>query len=206
MAIDSNFLAFLVPAALALVVAALALPGKARVERDPSTAYRRGRRALVNIASLFALVMGLVLTLLGGTQELETVVDGLNMVHIGGISLIVMAAVLLVASSGIRRQVKQAGRGAEEIVLDVAAVRRAPAPMGGAPPPAQGPPRLAQRPPPPYADQRPPPSRRPPPQYADQPPRRDLPPRPSPPPRDGRVPPPPRVERRPPPPRHPPPE
>lgn len=206
MAIDSNFLAFLVPAALALVVAALALPGKARVERDPSTAYRRGRRALVNIASLFALVMGLVLTLLGGTQELETVVDGLNMVHIGGISLIVMAAVLLVASSGIRRQVKQAGRGAEEIVLDVAAVRRAPAPMGGAPPPAQGPPRLAQRPPPPYADQRPPPSRRPPPQYADQPPRRDLPPRPAPPPRDGRVPPPPRVERRPPPPRHPPPE
>jgi len=206
MAIDSNFLAFLVPAALALVVAALALPGKARVERDPSTAYRRGRRALVNIASLFALVMGLVLTLLGGTQELETVVDGLNMVHIGGISLIVMAAVLLVASSGIRRQVKQAGRGAEEIVLDVAAVRRAPAPMGGAPPPAQGPPRLAQRPPPPYADQRPPPSRRPPPQYADQPPRRDLPPRPSPPPRDGRVPPPPRVERSPPPPRHPPPE
>jgi len=199
MAIDSNFLAFLVPAAMALVVAALALPGKARVERDPSTAYRRGRRALVNIASLFALVMGLVLSLLGGTQELETVVDGLNMVHIGGISLIVMAVALLAASSGIRRQVKQAGRGAEEIVLDVAAVRRAPAPVGGAPPPAQ-------RPPPPYADQRPPPAQRPPPPYADQLPRRDLPPRPAPPPRDGHVPPPPRVERRPPPPRRPPPE
>jgi hypothetical protein len=166
-----------------------------------------------------AMLMGLILALLGSTQDVETLVVGLNMVHIGGISLLVMAVVLLAASSLVGRRIQKAGRGADEVVMEVAAVPMArPPPMaGGAPPPRDLPPRdLPPRPGPGARDLPPrpgpgprdlPPRRGPPPRGQGPPrggpPPRDLPPRPSPPPRDDRVPLPPRVERRRPPPRYP---
>ena len=206
MAIDGNFLAFLVPALIVVLAATVAFPSKSRIERDPSTAYGGGKKALVTLASILALVMGLILALLGGTQNLEELFAGLNMVQIGGISLIIMAVVLLVASVIIGRQIRRAGRGAQEQVMEVTAfpVAQRPPTTGGAPPPrpASPPPRnLPPRdiPPNEFRPRQgvPPPRNLPP---------RDLPPRPIPAPRDDTPPPPPRVQRRPPPPRHPPPE
>jgi hypothetical protein len=157
MAIDTNFLAFLVPALLALMAAAVALPSKGRIERDPSTAFRRGRRAVVNLAAAFAILLGAILAGLGGFLNLEPVVGPVNMAHVGGVSLIVMAVVLLVAALGIRRQILAAGRGEEEEVLEAAVIAapgqlRAPAPRTDLPPvprPRQGPPpRPGAEPPP----------------------------------------------------------
>ncbi|NIP36342.1 MAG: hypothetical protein GWN18_15415, partial [Thermoplasmata archaeon] len=99
MAIDSNFLTFLVPAIIVVLAAAVAFPSKARIQRDPSTAYGGGRKALVILAAVLALVFGAILAALGFTQNVEPVVANLNMVQIGGISLVVMGVVLLVASS-----------------------------------------------------------------------------------------------------------
>ena len=201
MAIDSNFLTFLVPALIVVLAAAVAFPSRARIQRDPSTAYGGGRKALVTFAAALALVIGAVLAGLGFTQDVEEVVAGLNMVQIGGISLVAMAVVLLVASMVVGRQIRRASKGERERVLEVAPVTgappggMAPLPGPGAPPPRTPPPRDL------------PPRERPP---RDLPPRdlpsRDLPPRRMPPPRDGAPPPPRRVERRPPPPRRRPPE
>ncbi len=221
MAIDGNFLAFLIPALIVVLAAAVGFPSKNRIELDPSTAYGGGKRALVTLASILALVTGLILALLGGTQDLEALFAGINMVHIGGISLIIMGVVLLVTSAMIGRQIRRARRGAREQVLEVAALPvapRSPTP-GGAPPPRPSyppprdlpprdlPPRdLPPRdyPPKGYPPREYPPRESRPPQGV--PPPRDLPPRPVPPNRDEVPPPPPKVKRRPPPPRYPPPE
>lgn len=215
MAIDGNFLAFLIPALFVVLAAAFAFPGKRRIQKDPSSAYSGGRKALVVAAAVIAFIMGAVLTGLGSTQNVEDLVAGLNMVQVGGISLIVMAVVMLVASGMVTRQIRLAEKGEREEVLEVAALTRAPTP-GGAPPPRPGPP-PPRGPPPRGPPPRGPPPRGPPPRDTgpvrggppprDLPPRpmpppRDIPPRPMPPPRDGVPPPPRKVERRPPPPRY----
>ncbi len=209
MAIDGNFLAFLIPAMFVVLAAAFAFPGKRRIQQDPSSAYSGGRKALVVAAAVIAFIMGAVLAGLGSTQNVEDLVAGLNMVQVGGISLIVMAAVMLVASGMVTRQIKRAEKGEHEEVLEVAALTRAPTP-GGAPPPRPGPPPL-RGPPPRGPPPRGPPPGGPPPRgrpprddgpVRGVPPPRDLPPRPMPPPRDGVPPPPRKVERRPPPPRY----
>jgi hypothetical protein len=216
MAIDGNFLAFLIPALIVVLAAAVGFPSKNRIELDPSTAYGGGKRALIVLASILALVTGLILALLGGTQDLEELFAGINMVHVGGISLIIMGVVLLATSAMISRQIRRARRGAREQVLEVAALpvpQRSPTP-GGAPPPrpSYAPPRDV-----PPRDLPPrdlPPRGYPPREYPPReshprqgiPPPRDLPPRPAPPNGDGVPPPPPKVKRRPPPPRYPPPE
>ena len=213
MAIDGNFLAFLIPALFVVLAAALAFPSKARIHQDPSTAYGGGRRALVTLAGIVALVMGAALAGLGTTQSREEVVAGMNMVVIGGICLIVMAVVMFVGSAMTSRQVRRAGRGVHEEVLEVAAMTRAPPPGGAPPPRAAGHPRRDLPPrdlPPRDLPPREYPPRQPPREGTvprnGVPPPRDLPPRPMPPPRDGAPPPPRRVERRPPPRRYPPPE
>ena len=216
MAIDGNFLAFLIPAIIVVLAAAVGFPSKNRIELDPSTAYGGGKRALVTLASILALVTGMILVLFGGTQHVEELFAGLNMVHIGGISLIIMGVVLLVTSAMIGRQIRRARRGAREQVLEVAALPvtpRSPTPGGAHPPRASSPPPrdLPPRaypprdlPPRPYPQQPYPPRESRPRQGV--PPPRDLPPRPLPPNRDEVPPPPPQVKRRPPPPRYPPPE
>jgi hypothetical protein len=179
MAIDGNLLTFLVAASLALMAAAVALPSKSRIESDPSTAFGPGRRALVMLASLLSLIIGLIMFRFA-PSNLEALVADLNMVQIGGISLIVIGVVLLSSSAYIRRQVRRAGKGEDEMVMEVAAIARGPPPGIGAPPPRSN---RAPRPMPPPRD------------------------RPVPPPRNDDIPPPPpRVARRPPPPRYPPPE
>lgn len=168
MDIDENFLLFLVPAILVVVTAAVALPSKARIERDPSTAFSGGKRALVALVSVLALVIGLSFAGFGGTFQREPVVGEVNMIQIGGVSLLAMAIALLVAMVRIRGQVRMAGKGQEEEVLEVSSMGTAAPPVpGSGPPPGQytpvdpgvrGP--LPQRPPPPYAR---PPQGRPPP-------------------------------------------
>jgi hypothetical protein len=206
MAIDGNFLAFMVPALIAVLAAVVALPSKSRIEEDPSTAYTGGRKAVVSLACVFAVIMGGILAGLGSTFDREVIVAGLNMIQIGGISLIIIAVVLLVASVVISRQVKRARE--EEDILEVSAIRpTAPPQRAGAPPPRDLPPRdLPPRDLPPR-DLPPrdlPPRDRPP--GRGVPPPRDLPPRPRYPPGDEVPPPPRKVERRPPPRRYPPPE
>lgn len=206
MAIDGNFLAFLVPALIAVLAAAVGFPSKSRIQEDPSTAYTGGRKAFVVIAAILSLMMGLVLAGWGSTYSRETIVAGINMIQIGGISLIIIAVVLMAASAVVGRQIKRAGKGEREEVLEVAAIKPgAPPRRTGAPPPLPGaaPPRrdLPPRDLPPR--DRPPrdaPTRR------GVPPPRDLPPRPRYPPGDDVPPPPRKVERRPPPRRYPPPE
>ncbi len=226
MAIDGNFLAFLVPALIVVLAAAVGFPSKNRIALDPSTAYGGGKRALVTLASILALVTGLILALLGGTQDLEALFAGINMVHIGGISLIIMGVVLMVTSVMTGRQIRRARRGAREQVLEVAALPVAPrSPTTGGPPPPRAsspPPRdLPPRnlppgdypprdlPPRDYPPRGPPPREYPPRESRPKqgvPPPRDLPPRPMPPNRGEVPPPPPKVKRRPPPPRYLPPE
>jgi hypothetical protein len=121
MAIDENFILFILPAVIVVLAAMAALPSKGRIEMDPSTAFKRGKRALVNGATGFAILMGLILALVGGTQNVKAVVDGVNMIQIGGISLLAMGVVLIIATIQIRRLIKAAGRGTHEEVLDVAA-------------------------------------------------------------------------------------
>jgi hypothetical protein len=153
MAIDANFILFIIPALMALLAAAVALPSKSRIERDPSTAYKGWRRATVNIAFVISISIGVLLIALGGSLNLEPIFGEITMVHIGGISLIIMAVVLLIASSITKKQIKQAGRGMQEEVIEVAVVggpASAPAP---APAPSVNP-NLPPRPPPQY---RPPP-------------------------------------------------
>lgn len=171
MAIDSNFLTFLVPAIIVVLAAVVAFPSKGRIERDPSTAYGGGRRALVTVAALFALLMGAILAGLGSTQNVEEVVAGLNMVHIGGISLIAMAIVLIATHAVMSGRVKRAAKGDQEMVLEVAPVRPIPPPSGASPPrgppPRDLPPRSGPPPPrnkgdvplPPRVPRRPPPPR-----------------------------------------------
>lgn len=168
MAIDANFIIFIIPALMALLAAAVALPSKSRIERDPSTAYKGWRRATVNLAFMIAIAIGAMMVALGGSLNLEPIFGSITMVHIGGISLIIMAVVLLVASMVTKKQVKQAGRGMQEEVLEVGVVG------GPAPAPVPAPVPTARQDLPP----------RPQPQY-------------SPPPRDGGAPPPvpPRVPR-----------
>ena len=122
MAIDTNFILFIIPALMALLAAAVALPSKSRIERDPSTAYKGWRRATVNLAFVIAIAIGAMMVALGGSLNLEPIFGDITMVHIGGMSLIIMAVVLLVASSITKKQVKQAGRGMQEEVLEVAVV------------------------------------------------------------------------------------
>jgi hypothetical protein len=128
MAIDENFLLFIIPALIVGLAALAALPSKGRIEKDPSTAFKRGKRTFVNGATGFALIMGLILALVGGTQNVKAVVDGVNMIQIGGISLLAMSVVLIVASIQIRRMVKEAGRGTHEMVVEVDAIGVEPVP------------------------------------------------------------------------------
>ena len=171
MAIDTNFLVFLVPAILVLLAAVVALPSKRRIERDPSTAFKGGRRAFINVVAVLALVFGMIFLGLGGFLDLEPLFGSINMAHVGGLSLLIMAVVLLVSAAIIRKQVRRAGRGEQEEVLEAAVVA---APGQYAAPPGQ------------YAA--------PPRQPVAPPPRRDLPPRPQssyrPPPQNGAEPPP----------------
>ncbi len=130
MAIDANFILFIIPALMALLAAAVALPSKSRIERDPSTAYKGWRRATVNLAFVIAIAIGAMMVALGGSLNLEPIFGDITMVHIGGISLIIMAVVLLVASSITKKQVKQAGRGEQEVVLEATVISGpAPAPV-----------------------------------------------------------------------------
>lgn len=126
MAVDENFMFFLIPAVLALAAAAFALPSKSRIERDPSTAFRRGKRAMVNLAVVLSLIIGLILLFYGPTQNAKEIVAGVNMVQVGGISLLAMGAVLIGTSTVIRSQIKNAERGEDEVVLEVAAVGSTP--------------------------------------------------------------------------------
>jgi len=145
MAIDANFILFIIPALMALLAAAVALPSKSRIEKDPSTAYKGWRRATVNIAFVISISIGVLMVALGGSLNLEPLFGSITMVHVGGISLIIMAVVLLVASSTTKKQVKLAGRGMQEEVIEVAVV------SGPAPAPTQAAyPNLPPRPPPPY--------------------------------------------------------
>jgi hypothetical protein len=210
MAIDGNFLAFLVPAVIAVLAAAVGFPSKSRIQEDPSTAYTGGRKALVVVAAILSLAMGLALAGLGSTYSRETVVAGINMIQIGGISLIIITVVLMLASAVIGRQIKRAGKGERERVLEVAAIRPTAPPRDLPPrdlPPRDLPPRdLPPRDLPPRdLPPRDLPPRDGPPRRGTPPPR-DLPPRPRHPPGDEVPPPPRRVERRPPPRRYPPPE
>ncbi len=148
MAIDTNFLMFLLPALLAFLAAVVALPSKSRIERDPSTAFRGGRRAFVNIAAVIAIILGAIFVGLGSLLDLEPLFGSINMAHIGGISLLIMAVVLLVAAANIRKQIRQAGKGEDEEVLEATVIA---APGQYQAPPAQ---------------------------YVAPPPRTDLPPRP----------------------------
>ena len=188
MAIDANFILFIIPALMALLAAAVALPGKERIERDPSTAYKGWRRAIVNLAFMISIAIGALMIALGGTLNLEPLFGTINMVHIGGISLIIMAVVLLVASTVTKRQVKRAGRGMHEEVLEVAAFSGpAPAPIQAARPdlPPRPRPQSQYRPPPRDGAAPPPVPRRVPrrdpydedPVYKGVPPSRPLPPR-----------------------------
>lgn len=189
MAIDANFILFIIPALMALLAAAVALPSKNRIERDPSTAYKGWRRATVNIAFVISISLGVILVALGGSLNLEPVFGDITMVHIGGISLIIMAIVLAVASSITKKQVKKAGRGMQEEVLEVDVVGvPAPAPVPTDRPdlPPRPSPEPQYRPPPPTGGAPPPAPRRVPPQdpYGDDPVYQGVPP-PRPPPRRG---------------------
>ncbi len=149
MAIDANFILFIIPALMALLAAAVALPSKNRIERDPSTAYKGWRRATVNLAFVIAIAIGAMMVALGASLNLEPIFGSITMVHIGGMSLIIMAVVLLVASSITKKQVKQAGRGMQEEVLEVGVVGGpAPAPVPAPVPTAR--PDLPPRPRPQY--------------------------------------------------------
>jgi uncharacterized membrane protein (DUF485 family) len=208
MAVDVNFLFFLMPSIVVVLAALLALPSKDRIERDPSTAFQRGRRAFVNLATVFALFVGLVLVAFAQTLNLEPLVASINMVHVGGVSLLAMGLVLLASSIVIKRWIKGAGKGYQEEVVEVAAlgVTHVPHDAGEVEledrpyPPPRGPPvRDPERrgpPPPRRLDRYPPPhsgpERRPPPPYGG-------PERRPPPPREGARPPPARPRRRPPP-------
>ncbi len=130
MAIDANFILFIIPALMALLAAAVALPSKSRIERDPSTAYKGWRRATVNLAFVIAIAIGAMMVALGGSLNLEPIFGDITMVHIGGMSLIIMAVVLFVASMVTKRQIKQAGRGEQEVVLEATVISGpAPAPV-----------------------------------------------------------------------------
>ena len=197
MAIDVNFMVFLVPSILVVLAALLALPSRDRIEKDPSTAFRKGRRAFVNLATVFAVFIGLALLAFAQTLNLEPLFASINMVHIGGISLLIMGLVLVASSIVIRRWIRSAGRGYHEEVVEVAALGVTHVPHGAdevefddypypphrAPPirdperRGPPPPRRVDRFPPPYGG----PERRPPP------------------PREGARPPPARPRRRPPP-------
>ncbi len=166
MAIDANFILFIIPALMALLAAAVALPSKSRIEKDPSTAYKGWRRAIVNIAFVISISIGVLMVALGGNLNQEPLFGSITMVHVGGISLIIMAVVLLVASSITKKQVKQAGRGMQEEVIEVAVV------SGPAPAPTQSAnPNLPPRPPPQYRP--PPPNGGAPPPVPPRVPRRD---------------------------------
>jgi hypothetical protein len=126
MALDENFVIFLVTAVLVLFTSVVALPSPGRIERDPSTAFKGGKRALVNITVVVAIFMGLILVAVGGLGDLKPVTGSLTMVHVGGISLLVMAILLVAASVIIRRLVKRAGKGSHEEVIEVGSVTAAP--------------------------------------------------------------------------------
>ena len=97
MALDVNFVIFIITALLVLFTSVVALPSPGRIERDPSTAFKGGKRALVNITVVVAIFMGLILIGFGFyTDDLKSVAGSLNMVHVGGISLLVMAILLIV--------------------------------------------------------------------------------------------------------------
>ena len=176
MAILTVFLALVVPAVLILLVALL-LPTKGRLERDPSSAYARGRRGLIGLVGLVSLILGLILFTLGSTQNVEAVAGNVNAVHLGGIELVVLSVLLLAASNYYRRRIAIAKRGEDEEIVHVEAIEaaflREAAQEGAGPydssfydaPPPYRPPRREppERYPPPYGrPEREPPERRPP--------------------------------------------
>jgi hypothetical protein len=192
----TNFLFFLVPSIVVVLAALVALPSKDRIERDPSTAFRKGRRAFVNLATVLALLIGIVLIAFAPTN-LKPLVFDINMVHIGGVSLLIMGIILVASSVMIKRWIKTAGRGIHEEIVEVAALGVTHVPHDDYevemedrpyPPPRQSPVRDPERrgpPPPRRVDRYPPPYR--------------APERRPPPPREGARPPPARPRRRPPP-------
>jgi len=162
MAIDAAFTLFLLSALYIVLAIALSLPSSARIAKDPSTAFSGGKRGLLWSGVIVGGLFGAILVGYGTTQSLKAVVGGANMVEVGGVSLLAMAIVLVVAALMVRREIKQASAGTHEAVFDVAGYH---IPEGGlaaatGPPPAQAQPQSPQAPP------SPPP---PPPRYAPDP-------------------------------------
>jgi hypothetical protein len=116
---DPTFLLFLMAVIFIALVVLAALPSDRRIQRDPSTAFGRGRRALLNLAALLGLLLGAALAVFGGQLALEPVAGSINMVQVGGASLLVLGIVLIVASMGTRRAIASASAGSQEEVLDV---------------------------------------------------------------------------------------
>lgn len=116
---DSTFLFFLVVVIFIALAVLFGLPSERRIERDPSTAFGRGKRALVNLATLLGLLLGVALAVFGGQLALEPVAGDINMVQVGGASLLLLGVVLIVASVGTRRAIASAAAGSHEEVLDV---------------------------------------------------------------------------------------
>ena len=184
MATLTVFMLLIVPAVL-ILLAALLMPSKERIESDPSLAYGRGRRSAVGFVGLIGLIFGLILIGLGGTQNVEAVAGSVNAIQLGGAELVVLAILLLVGSSFYQRRIRRAKRGEDEVVMDVQAIGTTYLDESGvaiheepvyydAPPPYRPPRREPQeRIPPPYGPPRREPPERSPPAYG--PPRREPP-------------------------------
>ncbi len=121
MATLTVFMLFVLPAVL-ILLAALLMPSRDRLEGDPSRAYGRGRRSAVGFVGLVGLIAGLILVGLGGTQNVEDVAGGVNAIQLGGVELVVLAAMLLGGSSYYRRRIRRAKRGQYEEIVDVQAI------------------------------------------------------------------------------------
>jgi len=158
---DAAFTLFLLSALYIVLAIAVSLPSRARITKDPSTAFSGGKRAFLWSGVLVGGLFGAVLVGYGTTQSLRAVAGGANMVEVGGGSLLAMAVVLVAAALVVRREIKQASAGTQEAVFDVAGFH---VPEGGF--------AAASAPPPPQAQQQapaPPPPPPPPPRYAPDP-------------------------------------
>lgn len=116
---DPTFLLFLVVVIFIALAVLVGLPSGRRIERDPSTAFGRGKRVVLNLAALMGLLLGVALAVFGGQLALEPVAGEINMVQVGGASLLLLGVVLIVASMGTKRAIASASAGSHEEVLDV---------------------------------------------------------------------------------------
>jgi hypothetical protein len=116
---DTAFVLFIATAAFIALAVLAALPSGARIARDPSTAYGAGRRALVLVSAGLGLIAGLLLLVAGTSLEYRAVLDGLNMLHIGGASLLLLSVVVVLASWRVARMIASASAGHEEEVHEV---------------------------------------------------------------------------------------